>query len=91
MNSGTTGGRFAAALPRTRVEIEAIATIGASMSTRVSFTTTAIARAAAPAVWAVATTCPTSCTLAPTQWPNCRCDRCSAPASSGSTTIARVP
>ena len=36
-----------------------------------SFTTTATASAAGPAIWAVATTCPTSCTPAPTQWPNC--------------------
>ena len=67
MNRGTTAGRATAAdaLPdaprspaedRRRVWIDAIATIGASISTRVSLTTTATARAAAPAVCAVATT-----------------------------------
>ena len=67
------------------------ATIGASISTRVSFTTTAIASAAEPAVCAVATTWPTSCTLAPTQCPNCRPVSPSGACNSGSTPMARVP
>ena len=68
-----------------------IATTGASITTRVSLTTTAIARAVAPAVCAVATTWPTSCTLAPVQAPNSTSVRPTARPTTGRTTIAAVP
>ena len=61
------------------------------MSTRVSLTTMAMARADVPASCAVATTCPTSCTPAPTQWPNCSALRPSGCQNNGSTAIASVP
>ena len=56
-----------------------------------SLTTTATASAAVPAVWAVATTCPTSCTEAPVHAPKISGPRPSGRASSGSTPIASVP
>ena len=65
--------------------------MGASRITRVSLTTTATASAEAPAVCAVATTCPTSCTDAPAQAPKTSGLRPSGWMSSGSTPMARVP
>src|SRR6185369_5096433 len=62
-NSGTSGGRRAATVEGRRRMRFAVATTGASSSTRVSLTTTAVASTAAPAPLAVATTWPTSCTL----------------------------
>ena len=56
-----------------------------------SLTTTATASAAAPAVCAVATTWPTSCTDAPTQAPKAAGPSPSGPMSSGSTPMASVP
>ena len=92
MNSGTIAGRGPdGSIARRRSTAAVIATIGASMSTRVSFTTTATASAAGPASCAVATTWPTSCTPAPTQWPNPVAERPSGCHSAGSTAIASVP
>ena len=92
MNSGTIAGRGPAASTALRRSTAAvIATIGASSSTRVSFTTTATASAAVPAICAVATTWPTSCTPAPTQCPNCVAERPSGCHSAGSTAMASVP
>ena len=70
-NSGTMGGRFSPspASALLRWCSPAAATMGASRITRVSLTTTATASADAPAVCAVATTWPTSCTDAPAQAP----------------------
>ncbi|CAH0327764.1 hypothetical protein SRABI128_06439 [Microbacterium sp. Bi128] len=56
-----------------------------------SLTTTATASAAVPAVWAVATTCPTSWTEAPVHAPKISGPRPSGRASSGNTPIASVP
>ena len=67
------------------------ATTGASIMTRVSLTTTAVATTAAPAGLAAATTWPTSWTLAPAQTPNCMSLRPRGPASRGSSTTATVP
>ena len=67
-------------------------TSGASISTRVSLTSTAVCSELSPAPDAAATTWPTSCTLAPTQEPNIAgSSSCSGPRSIGSTTMARVP
>ena len=65
--------------------------MGASSITRVSLTTTAIASAAVPAVCAVATTWPTSCTDAPVHAPKTSGLSRSGWTSSGRTPMASVP
>ena len=65
--------------------------MGASISTRVSLTTTATASAAGPATCAVATTWPTSWTLAPTHCPYSIVSSPIGIRSNGSTAIASVP
>ena len=93
MNGGTIGGRCpaagSAATWRCCNAMPAIS--GASSITRVSLTTTAVARATLPAVDEVATTWATSCTLAPTHAPNCSSSSPSTPRRGGSVTIASVP
>ena len=85
------GARAAAAIRR-RQATATPATIGAGIATRISFTTTAPFTATVPPELDAATTCPTSCTEAPTQCPN-TAGSCSpsGPRSSGSTRIASEP
>lgn len=72
-NSGTMGGclplvPICEALRRRAVQAT-MAIMGASMMTRASLTTMAVASDSSPAGEAAATTCATSCTLAPAQAP----------------------
>jgi hypothetical protein len=84
-NNGTIGG----CPPCLRCTRPTPATIGASRTTRVNFTTTAAATAVAPAGDAAATTCATSCTLKPAHLPR---NSLSMPAPmSGTKAMAALP